>query len=86
VTHYWRHQAWLEDGILIREAKRLSGIPGVLIHGRSDLCTPLITPWRLTQNWRGSKLVIVSEVGHDTGDPGWSETIVATMDPFGAGE
>jgi proline iminopeptidase len=47
VTHYWRHAAWLEDGVLVREAKRLSAIPGILIHGRLDLCNPLITPWRL---------------------------------------
>ena len=33
VTHYWRHHAWLEDGILVRDAHRLSGIPGVLILG-----------------------------------------------------
>ncbi len=47
VTHYWRHNAWLEDGILLREISRLSGIPGVLIHGRLDIGGPLITPWRL---------------------------------------
>jgi proline iminopeptidase len=86
VTHYWRHQAWLEDGILLREAERLSGIPGVLIHGRLDLGTPLITPWRLTQNWRGSELVIVSEAGHDTRDQGWNEAIVGATNRFAAGE
>src|SRR5690606_4536939 len=32
VTHYFRHRAWLEDGQLIRDAGRLAGIPGVLIH------------------------------------------------------
>jgi proline iminopeptidase len=63
VTHYWCHNAWLEDGILLREANRLSGIPGVLIHGRLDLGGPLVTPWRLAQHWPGSELVIVSEAG-----------------------
>jgi proline iminopeptidase len=82
VTHYWRHNAWLEDGILVREANRLSGIPSVLIHGRLDLCSPLITPWRLTQNWPGSKLVFVGAAGHDARDPGMSESIVAATDHF----
>jgi proline iminopeptidase len=86
VTQYWRHQVWLDDGILIGEANRLSGIPGLLTHGRLDLCTPLMTPWRLAQSWRGSELVIVSEAGHDTRDPGWNEAIVAATDRFGAGE
>ena len=51
VTHYWRHNAWLDDGALLRGAGRLAGIPGVLIHGRLDLGTPLVTPWRLQRHW-----------------------------------
>jgi proline iminopeptidase len=85
VTHYWRHHAWLEDGILVREAKRLSSIPGVLIHGRQDLCNPLITPWRLAQNWPGSELILVDEAGHDAGHPGMSEAIVAATDRLARG-
>ena len=84
VTHYWCHNAWLQDGVLLREANRLSGIPGVLIHGRLDLGCPLITPWRLKQNWPGTEHVIVSAAGHGAGDPGVSETIVAATDRFGA--
>jgi proline iminopeptidase len=44
VTHYWRHKGWLEDDILVRSAGLLSGIPGILIHGRLDIGGPLITP------------------------------------------
>ena len=29
VTHYFHHNAWLENGILLRNADRLTGIPGV---------------------------------------------------------
>ena len=82
VTHYWRHAAWLEDGILFRQAHRLASIPGVLIHGRLDLGTPLVTPWRLSRHWPGSKLVVVDAAGHDSGHPGMSESIVAATDRF----
>lgn len=82
VTHYWRHRAWLESDILVREADRLAGIPGVLIHGRLDIGGPLITPWRLKQNWPGSELIVVSEAGHDARDPGMSESITAATDRF----
>ena len=37
VTHYFRHNAWLEDGILLRNAGALTGIPGVMVQGRLDL-------------------------------------------------
>jgi proline iminopeptidase len=86
VTHYWRHQAWLEDGILPRETNRLSGIPGVLIHGRLDLTGPLIIPWQLKQNWPGSQLIVVGDAGHDAGAPGMIESIVAGTDRFAGGE
>ena len=34
-AHYFAAGAWLEEGALLRDAGRLAGIPGVLIHGRS---------------------------------------------------
>ncbi|WGF86396.1 prolyl aminopeptidase [Marinivivus vitaminiproducens] len=77
VTHYWRHHGWIEDGSLVRDAPRLAGIPGVLIHGRLDLCGPAITPWRLHANWPGSELHLVGGAGHDARDPGMAAHIVA---------
>ena len=82
VTHYWRHHAWLEDGALVRDAHRLSQIPGILIHGRMDLCNPLLTPWRLAQHWPGSELIVVDQAGHDAGHPGIADHIVAATDRF----
>lgn len=61
VTHYWRHSAWLEDDQLLRDAGRLAGIPGVIIHGSRDCSSPLEFPWRLSQRW--GELVVVDE-GH----------------------
>ncbi len=84
VTHYWRHAAWREDGALLRDAGRLAQIPGLLIHGRLDLGTPLATPWRLSQHWPGSELIIVDEAGHDSGHAGMTDCIVAATDRFAA--
>jgi proline iminopeptidase len=80
VTHYWRHNGWLPDGVLLQQIDRLARIPGVLIHGRLDIGTPLITPWQLAKRWPGSELVIVDRAGHDTRDPGMSESIVAAIE------
>jgi proline iminopeptidase len=68
VTHYWRHAAFLEDDQLIREAGRLAGTPGVLIHGRYDVSGPVETPWRLSRAWQGSELVVLDDAGHGGGD------------------
>jgi len=80
ITHYFVHNAWLHDGILLRNAHRLTGIPGVLIHGRLDLGSPLITAWELHRAWPGSDLIIVDEAGHSSGDPGMTEALIAATD------
>lgn len=67
VTHYWGHAAFLEEDQLIRNASLLSDVPGILIHGRYDVSTPLETAWRLQQNWRGCVLRIGDDAGHGGG-------------------
>lgn len=82
VTHYWRHGSWLEEGILLKEAGRLAGIPGVIVQGSLDLGNLLGTAWELAHAWPGSELVLVDDAGHNYGDPGISEGLVAATDRF----
>jgi proline iminopeptidase len=84
VTHYFSHRAWLRPDELIERAPELSGIPVFLIHGRLDLGSPLETAWMLHKRIRGSVLHIVSEAGHDMGDPGMTEKIVEAANWFRA--
>src|SRR5262249_33880940 len=74
VTHYWRHAAFLREDQLLRAAATLNGIPGVLIHGRYDVSSPLETVWRLSQGWSTSRLHILDDAGH-----GGGETFIATV-------
>jgi proline iminopeptidase len=68
VTHYWRHAAFLEEDQLIRDAPKLNGIPGVLIHGRYDVSGPLVTAWQLSRRWTTSRLHILDDAGHGGGN------------------
>jgi proline iminopeptidase len=80
-THYFAHAAWLEDGQLLRDAHRLRGIPGVLIHGRLDLSAPVRTAWELAQAWPDAELVIVEDSGH-TGSPAMAAAITEAVARF----
>jgi len=82
VTHYFRHNAWLEDGILLRNAYHLKDIPGILIHGRLDLGSPLDNAWELSRAWPGSELIVVHDAGHETRAPGMRESILAAIGQF----
>jgi len=63
-SHYFSHGAWLEEGMLLRDAHRLADIPAVLIHGRLDMGGPLVTAWQLHQAWPHSRLIVVEGAGH----------------------
>jgi proline iminopeptidase len=63
-THYFSKSAWLEDEQLLRNAHRLRGIPGVLLHGRLDMSSPLDTAWQLARAWPDVELVVFEDAGH----------------------
>jgi proline iminopeptidase len=79
VTHYWCHAGWLADGELLAGMPSLAGIPGILVHGRLDLGSPLQTAWQLAQAWPGSELVVVATAGHSTGDLGMADALVGAL-------
>ncbi|MBB5911350.1 proline iminopeptidase [Nocardia transvalensis] len=81
-THYFSHGAWLADGQLLRDAGRLAGIPGILMHGRLDLSGPLGTAWELAKVWADARLRIVEDSGH-TGSPDMGREILLALREFG---
>ena len=83
-THYFARAAWLEDGQLLRDAHRLNGIPGILIHGRLDLSGPLLTAWELAQAWPDAELKIIDDSGH-TGNPAMGIAVREAIARFAAG-
>ena len=82
VTHYMRHDVFLEDGVLLRDAHKLAGIPGVLINGRFDFQSPLGNAWTLQRAWPGSQLVVVDNAGHAAAASGITREIVRALDRF----
>ncbi|MFE2723033.1 prolyl aminopeptidase [Kitasatospora sp. NPDC059327] len=82
-AHYFAHDGFLEDGQLLRDAGRLAGIPGVLIHGRLDLGSPLRTAWELAKAWPDAELTVIGESGH-TGSPAMAEAVFAAIERFAA--
>jgi proline iminopeptidase len=78
VTHYWSNGCFLADNEVFDGMKQLANIPGVLVHGRYDVSSPLDTAWRLRQRWPASRLVVVGDAGHGGGSFGTE--LVAAID------
>lgn len=64
VVHYWKHAGFPTGGGLLAGMDRIADIPGVLIHGRLDVSSPLETAWKLHRAWPKSDLVVVDDEGH----------------------
>ncbi|MFI0709898.1 prolyl aminopeptidase [Streptomyces inhibens] len=80
-SRYFSHGAWLEEGALLRDAGRLAGIPGVLIHGRQDMGGPLHTAWELARAWPDARLIVIPDAGHK-GSASTRAEVIGALDRF----
>jgi proline iminopeptidase len=83
--HYFMNNAFLEPNQLLQNADRLSGIPGVIVHGRYDVICPLENAWALHTAWSGSELSIVADAGHSAAEAGTRRRLVEATDLFADG-
>lgn len=81
-NHYFRHGGWWEDGQLIRDAHRLNAIPAVIVQGRYDMCTPVMTAWDLHRAWPEADLRIIGDAGHAFDEPGILDALIEATDRF----
>jgi proline iminopeptidase len=81
-NHYMANRGWLEEGQLLRGAERLRGIPGIIVQGRHDCCTPPRAAWELKQAWPEVELQIVPDGGHLYNEPGVLDGLVRATDRF----
>ncbi|HEX4700672.1 MAG TPA: prolyl aminopeptidase [Pseudonocardiaceae bacterium] len=86
VAWYFSTGAWLDDGVVLREAGKLAGIPGVLVQGSLDLGNLIGTPWELASVWQGSELILLHDAGHETSTTSMVDSLVAATDRFRPGQ
>ena len=83
-NHYMLHKGWLEEGQLLQGASKLRGIPGVIVQGRHDCCTPPRAAWELKQAWPEVDLQIIPDGGHLYTEPGILDGLIRATDRFAA--
>jgi proline iminopeptidase len=82
-AHYFVNAGFFEcDGQLLRDVGRIRHIPGVIVHGRYDVITPLRNAWDLRSAWPEADLRIVPDSGHAMTEPGIIHEIVAAAERF----
>ncbi len=81
-NHFFFHDCWLDPNQLIRDAHRLRGIPGDIIHGRYDMPCPLRSAWELHKAWPEAAFHIVEGAGHAGFEPGIKDRLIRATDRF----
>lgn len=81
-NHYFVHDAWLEEGQLLRDAHRLHGIRGVIVHGRYDMPCPARYAWALHKAWPEAEFHLIEGAGHAYSEPGILDRLLRATDGF----
>ncbi len=79
-AHFFREGFWLKEDQLLRDVGRLAGIPGIIVQGRHDICTPPTSAWALKQAWPEADLRIVHDAGHSASEAGIIDGLVRATD------
>lgn len=79
--HYFFNKGFFDtDGWLLEQAAKFGDLPGVIVHGRYDVVTPLDSAWKLHKVWPKSQLKIVPDAGHSSLEPGIISELVKASD------
>jgi proline iminopeptidase len=84
-NHYFLHGGWFGDGQLINGVGAIRDIPAVIVQGRYDVCTPIMTAWDLHRAWPEAQLVVVPDASHSASEPGIARALRAATDRFAEG-
>lgn len=81
-NQYFFKNAWLEDGQLLRNAHRLRGIKGTIIHGRYDMPCPARYAYQLHKAWPEADFHMIEGAGHAFSEPGILDALIRATDGF----
>lgn len=71
---------FLDEAQLLKNVSALAGIPGIIVQGRHDICTPPTSAWALKKAWPEADLWIVDDAGHSAAEPGIIDGLVRATD------
>lgn len=81
-NHFFSHGGWLEEGQLLRDAHRLAGIPGLIVHGRYDMPCPARSAFALAEAWPDADFHLIEGAGHAYNEPGILDCLIRATDRY----
>lgn len=69
-SHYFVNDCFLTDNFILDNIAAIQELPGIIIHGRYNLVSPLQAAYTLQEAWPKAELFIVRDAGHAAKEPG----------------
>lgn len=79
-ARFFLEDFYLEEAQLLRDVAKIKDIPGIIVQGRHDICTPPAAAWALKKAWPEAELWIVDDAGHSASEPGIIDGLVRATD------
>ena len=79
-ARFFLEDFFLEEAQLLKNVGRLADIPGIIVQGRHDICTPPTSAWALKKAWPEAELWMVPDAGHAASEPGIIDGLVRATD------
>lgn len=83
-AHYFVNDLFMAEGQLLRDADRLSSIPGAIVQGRYDVVCPIVSADALAEAWPDAAYTIVPDAGHSAMEPGVRAALIDATNRFRA--
>ena len=77
--HYFTNKGFLAQDEILSGMGKLSGVPGVLVHGRYDMISPLGGALELQDAWKGSEIHIIRDAGHSIAEPAIVDALINSI-------
>jgi proline iminopeptidase len=81
-NHFFVNRGWWSEGQLLDGIDAIRHIPAVIVQGRHDVCTPMMTAWDLHTAWPEAEFVVVDDAGHSAAEPGIQQALRDATDLF----
>lgn len=81
--HYFYNRNFFEsDDYVLERLERLRSKPCIMVQGRHDLVTPVMTAWDIHKTWPEAELQIIDGAGHSATEPGITSAICDAANRF----
>lgn len=82
-AHYMVNHCFLKPNEILNNVQKIAHIPGIIVHGRYDMCCAVDNAVNLHQSWPSSTLHIIPDAGHSSKEPGIFKALVEAVDLVG---